>query len=310
MRGSVVNSRNLKGLGAFAAATALALAGCATDTPRERHAEARPAGPPAGRVEVQAMAFESFMRRARGIDAGFSNASEVSQALQVGASHDARQLEAGMIAYAAMAALQEPAFVAGVQRAGRGGDLARRLTADPSAALSLPGGEAAAGRARAALARQGDGLGDAGKRVKTAAYSVQRQSWSKAKVADPRGRLARVKSLSSAGYRPAAGDEASLRQAVAEGGKRGGGSSAVVARGVALAALSVLGETGRGQALMSEPRSGMCLRVAKLNLYQCLAAAGPQYEDIYCLGQHAMMEPASCVTDAARAPPSRRVASR
>lgn len=309
MRGSVVNSKHLKRLGLTAAATALALAGCATHSPSERHADAGPVKP-SGRLEAQAMAFESYMRRARGIDAGFSNAAEVSQALQVGAGYEPRQLEAGMVAYVAMAALQEPSFVAGVKRADRGGDLARRLTADPSAALDLPGGEAAAGRSRAALARQGEGLNASGKRVKSAAYSVQRQSWSKSKVADPRGRLARVKSISAAGYRPAAGDEAQLQQAIAEGGRRGGGSSALVARGVALAALTVSGDAGRGQSLLSEPRAGSCLRLAKLNLYQCLASAGPQYEDIYCLGQHAMMETAACVADATRAPASRRLASR
>ena len=42
------------------------------------------------------------------------------------------------------------------------------------------------------------------------------------------------------------------------------------------------------------------LNLAKLNLYQCLAAAGPYYEDIYCLAQHAMLEPAGCATDAVR----------
>jgi hypothetical protein len=39
--------------------------------------------------------------------------------------------------------------------------------------------------------------------------------------------------------------------------------------------------------------------MAKLDLYQCMAVAGPQYEDIYCLGQHAMLETAKCVAGAA-----------
>jgi hypothetical protein len=260
---------------------------------------------PAGRVETQAMAFESFMRRARGIDPGFASPSDVSQALQVGASHDPVQLEAGMVAYAAMAALQEPGFVRGVQSAGRSGDLAGRLTADPQLALALPGGQAAAARASAALARQGETLGESGQRVKRAAYSVQHQSWSKTKVSDPGGRLARVKRLSAAGYHAEPGDAAHLREAVAESGRRSGASSSLVARGVALAALSVMGEADRGRSLMSEPRTASCLRIAKLNLYQCLASAGPQYEDIFCLGEHAMIEPAHCVADAAHAPAAR-----
>src|SRR5206468_3338808 len=90
--------------------------------------------------------------------------------------------------------------------------------------------------------------------------------------------------------------------------RRGGGSGGpVVARGVALAALSVLGEEGRGRGLMHDPRPASCMRIAKLNLYQCLASAGPQYEDIYCLGQHAMIDPGQCVADAARPPAPRRI---
>jgi hypothetical protein len=303
-----VSFRNFRGVGFAAAAIALSLAGCATQDEQPRVSSAAPAQAlPGGRMETDAMAFESFMRRARGIDPGFSSAEEVSQALQVGASHDPAQLEAGMVAYAAMAALQEPSFVSAVQRQGRSGDLASRLVADPAAALQLPGGEAAAARASAALARQGDGLADNGQRVKRAAYTVQHQAWSKTTVADPGGRLARVKRLSATSYRPAAGDAAQLQAAVAEGGRRGGSSSPVVARGVALAALSVMGQEGRGRALMSEPRSSSCLRMAKLNLYQCLASAGPQYEDIFCLGQHAMIDPGQCVAEAAHAPAPRRM---
>jgi hypothetical protein len=39
--------------------------------------------------------------------------------------------------------------------------------------------------------------------------------------------------------------------------------------------------------------------MAKLNLYQCMAVAGPQYEDIYCLGQHGMSDTGQCVGTAA-----------
>jgi hypothetical protein len=210
-----------------------------------------------------------------------------------------------MVAYAAMAALQEPAFVQGVQRQANSGELARRLAADPAFALTLPGGQAAAARAGAVLTSQGDGLADNGRRVKRASYTVQHQGWSKTPVANRPGRLAQVKRISASGYRPEAGDAARLRESLAAGGRRGGTSSPVVARGVALAALSVLGQEGRGSGLMSDPRTGMCLKMAKLNLYQCLASAGPQYEDIYCLGQHAMIDPGQCVAEAARAPAGR-----
>jgi len=256
---------------------------------------------------AQASAFESFMRRARGIEPGFSGPADVAQALQTGASHEPHELEAGMIAYAAMAALQEPRFVAAVRAERDRGDLARRLSADPRAALDLPGGEAAGARASGALFAQGASLSGEGEKVKHAAYTVQRQAWAKAKVADAAGRLNRVKRISAETYRPSREDAAELQSALAAGGRRGGPASPVVARGVALAALSVLGEEGRGRALMSEPKTGSCLRIAKLNLYQCLASAGPHYEDIYCLGQHAMIDPGQCVVEATRAP-TRQVA--
>lgn len=255
------------------------------------------------RLETQAAAFESFMRNARGIDATFANPAAVSEGLRVGAAYEPKQLEAGMVAYAALAALQEPKFVAGVRKAAQdrsGKGLAARLAARPDLAASLPGADVGAARASAALYRQGEALAASGKRVKKASYDIQRQAWAKVFVPDAKARLTRVKQISSAGYRPAGGDQAQLYSTLSQGGKRGGAASPVVSRGLAVAALTVMGESGRASALMSEPRSGMCVRVAKLNLYQCLAAAGPYYEDIYCLAQHGMLEPAGCATDAVR----------
>jgi hypothetical protein len=304
-----------KNLG-LAVACAVALAGCATQPKPTRFAAApapsshiaSPALPAADRgLAVQASAFESFMRHARAIDASFSGPSDVAQALQTGAGHEPHELESGMIAYAALAALQEPRFVAAVRADHDRGELARRLAADPQAALALPGGEAAGARASGALYAQGAALFTDGERVKRAAYSVQHQAWAKSKVPDAAGRLSRVKRISAAGYQPRSEDPAELQTALAQPIRRGGAPSAAVAHGVALAALTVLGEEGKARALMSEPRTGSCLRLAKLNLYQCLASAGPHYEDIYCLGQHAMIDPGQCVVDATHAP-TRQVA--
>lgn len=284
--------------GLAAAAALLVLAGCAT------HAPSKGGGAPIAqadrRLETQASAFESFMRNARGIDATFAGPAAVSEGLRVGAGYDPKQLEAGMVAYAALAALQEPKFVAGVRKASHDRGLAARLAARPDLAVGLPGADAGAARASAALYRQGEALEASGKRVKKASYDIQRQAWAKVFVPDARARLTRVKQISSAGYKPAGGDQAQLYSTLSQAGKRGGAASPVVSRGLAVAALSVMGESDRAGALMNEPRSGMCVRVAKLNLYQCLAAAGPYYEDIYCLAQHGMLEPAGCATDAVR----------
>ena len=300
------------------AAALAALAGCAGGPPPKqaplvRRAPlnnsaptplAREAGPEARSLVAQAGAFESYMRRARAIDASFSGPGEVAQALQTGASHEPVELEGGMVAYAALAALQEPRFVAAV-KADRS-DLARRLTADPRAALQIPGADMAGARATGALYAQGLALSDQGAKVKRAAYSVQHQGWSTAKVSDPSGRLALVKRLSAVAYEPARDDVQHLQAALGEGGHRPGPTSPLIARGVALAALSVLGEARQARALMSEPRTTSCLHMAKLNLYQCLASAGPHYEDIYCLGQHAMIDTGQCVVEATKAPAQRQ----
>jgi hypothetical protein len=308
-----VQFRKINGFGLAVALAALA--GCATTPPPSRpHARQSAPAPSAAPMDralaAQAGAFEGFMRHASGIDASFSGPGEVAQALQTGAAYEPKDLEAGLIAYAAMAALQEPRFVAAV-RAGRGqGDLARRLAANPQTALDLPGADAAAGRASGALYARGDALADEGKKVKQAAYSVQHQAWSKANVPDPAGRLSRVKRISAAGYQPSREDAGRLQTSLSEGSRRAGAPSPLVARGVAVAALSVLGEDGKARNLMSEPRAGMCLQLAKLNLYQCLASAGPHYEDIFCLGQHAMIDPGQCVVDATKAPATRLAETR
>jgi hypothetical protein len=302
-------------LGWAGAACALLLAGCAGEAqrPAPRALAGRAPAPlaePAGDrgLAAEASAFESFMRHARGIDAAFSGPADVAQALQTGASHEPHQLEAGMVAYAALAALQEPHFVAALRAQRDRSELARRLAADPQAALALPGGEAAAALANGALYAQGAALFADGQRVKRAAYTVQHQPWARAKVPDAPGRLSRVKHASAAGYQPNREDPAELRAALAQPVRRGGPASAAVTHGVALAALSVLGQEAQGRSLLSEPAAGSCLRLAKLNLYQCLASAGPHYEDIFCLGQHAMMDPGQCAVEAAHPPAVRQVA--
>jgi len=83
----------------------------------------------------------------------------------------------------------------------------------------------------------------------------------------------------------------------------------VVSRAVAVAALTVLGQDGAARPLMSEPRSSDCLRRAKLNFHQCLAAAGTHYEDVYCLGVHAMTDPGQCMIEATRSTRIRRASA-
>lgn len=290
----------------MAATIAIVLAGCATSS--------APPPPPAkggggsayfdAGLAGQAGPFEAFTRRAAGIDATFANPAEIGERLRTAAGYEPRQLEASMIAYGAMAAMQEPRFVQAVRAGGR--DLGRRLAADPNAALDLAGGAAAAARANAALARRGEALASAGAQVKKTSYSIQHQAWSRARVPNAAQRLAAVKQ--AAVYRPDPADRARLSAAVLEGGRRGG-ASPVVARSVAVAALTVLGQDSAARGLMTERNAAMCLRTAKLNYHQCLAASGTHYEDIYCLGVHAMTDPGQCVVEATKPARIRRASA-
>lgn len=284
----------------LAGAIAITLAGCSTSSappmkPRGGGSSSSGLGYLDVGLASQAGAFEAYTRRTAAIDPNFSGPGEIGERLRTAAGYDPRQLEASMIAYAALAAMQEPRFVQAVRSAGR--ELGRRLASDPDSALALPGGPAAAARANAALAQRGQALASAGARVKRTSYSIQQQPWSRARAPNASQRLAAVKQAAS--YRADPADPARLTAAIAQGGKRSG-SSPVVMRGVAVAALTILGQDSAARNLMSERRSGQCLRSAKLNYHQCLAASGTHYEDIYCLGVHAMSDPGQCVVEATK----------
>jgi hypothetical protein len=82
--------------------------------------------------------------------------------------------------------------------------------------------------------------------------------------------------------------------------------TSVVSRGLTLAALAALGEGGEAnaailQSLLEEKTAAFCLNMSKLNLYQCLSVSKPHYEDVFCIGQHILLDTAQCVDKAAGA---------
>jgi len=172
----------------------------------------------------------------------------------------------------------------------------------------------AAGLVIAALGGDAQRLYDEGKAVKQAAYDIQKQPWSKADVASRDVRLAGAKSNSAAAMMGDAAETARLQQASTGAPVLGITPAAAappytptVVRGLAIAALAALGQAGDANVdqvmgLMAEPNTGMCMNMSKLNLYQCLAVARPHYEDVFCLGQHAMMDTGRCLIKAAGLP--------
>ena len=262
---------------------------------------------PRGAAEA-AGAFDGYMHAVAAIDAGFRSGQGVAEALQKAAAYDPRQLEEGMIAYGAMAAMQSARFVYGVMdiaadaRSRR--ELADRLMANPEEAERLPGAREAGGLAWSAIQREARPVVTSGYAIKQASYDVQHQSWSIAKVADQTDRLAQAKALSHTPVPAREGDVARVIRQIADLDARPGdaedGITPVAAHSLALAALAILDEAGgpdpdRLEPVTTEQISAQCLKMAKLNLFQCLSVAGPEYEDIYCLGQHAVLDTGQCV---------------
>ena len=189
-------------------------------------------------------------------------------------------------------------------------DIAARLMADPSYAGSFKGADSAAGLVISTFSDQARRVIDTGARIHQAAYDVQHQSWSKADVIDRPGRLALAKALSADPQKAIEVDTIRLSQNVTGAQAMGVAAPSapppytnVVNRSLALAAMAALGEGGEEYspqliALLADPGESQCLHLAKLDLYQCLSVAKPSYEDVFCLGQHAVGETGQCLMKA------------
>jgi hypothetical protein len=266
------------------------------------------------RVLELASAYRLYMSRATAISPAFTSGDQVAQAVRAGAAYEPQQLLRGAIAYGAVAALQDRAFVAAV-RVFVADPVQRRSVAydimkDPTYAAGFAGAQGAASLAANALGEDGRKLLAQGRLVKQAAYDVQHTAWSKADVPGREGRLALAKQLST---QPTAADMAEtqrLRQAVAGAIPMGLVAertnppyTPVVVRALAVAALAALGyadddSLAQVMPILADTGSATCLSMAKLNLYQCLAVAKPHYEDVFCLGQHILMDTGACVIKA------------
>jgi hypothetical protein len=307
--------------GSFAATLAAALlASCAEPPP----VITPPPPPTAPAVSLSpklielASAYRHYMVRTTAISPDFTDSSVVASSLQTGASYEPQQLVRGAIAYSAVVALQDKAFVDGVRVYAKDPiqrkQIAYEIMKDPAYAVGISGSASAAGLVVATLGGDAQKLYDQGKAVKQAAYDIQKQPWSKGEVLGREARLAGAKSVSASAMMGDVDEAARLQQASSGVASLGLTAAPVappytptVIRGLAVAALAALGEATDANAeqlmaLTNEPNIGMCMSTSKLNLYQCLAVARPNYEDVFCLGQHAMMDTGRCVIRAAGLP--------
>ena len=295
----------------LAALAALALlASCAKPPP-----PAPPPPPPpvslSSKLIEQASAYRAYVDHASGISADFTSGQQVSDAVRAGAAYQPDQLLRGAIVYGAVAALQDPSFVAGVRiyaaDATQRQKIAYEIMKDPAYAVGITGSASAAGLVITALGNDGRKVLDQGRQVKQAAYAVQKSAWSKEEVAGRDARLLQAKQLSTAPGLGETEQTARLQQAsvgAAPLGLTGGAVappySPLVIRSLGLAALAALGYADDANldtinALVTDPSSATCLNMSKLNLYQCLAVAKPYYEDVFCLGQHILEDTGACL---------------
>lgn len=79
------------------------------------------------------------------------------------------------------------------------------------------------------------------------------------------------------------------------------GKEPIADRIATLAAYRILGDGAASPdelyTAMSERQTKGCLKMAQLNLHQCVAAAHKQYEVPFCIGEHALLDVGSCLGD-------------
>jgi len=323
-------TRTRAALTAIAVVVATVLASCSTPPPAPPVVAAPPAPPPitlSSTIVERASAFRGYMQRVGAINAHFENGEQIQSSLKIAVAYEPKRFLSGATSYAAVLALQDPAYVAAVRTFAvdptQRQQVINQLIADPAYAVGFKGSDTAAARIIDTLNADGLKVYTGGKAVKQAAYDVQHSPWSKATVLDRDGRLAYAKTMSATPGLADSADVALLQQAwsnpappplvlapdaVAPAAPRSAPPpyKPLVIRGLAVAALAALGAAGDNNlatidAVMAEPASAMCLNMAKLNLYQCLAVSKPHYEDVFCLGQHIMIDTGMCVIKASGA---------
>ncbi len=272
-------------------------------------------------VAQAASIYVTFIADVGTIRAGFPDAESVQAAMRKGSAYVPAQLSRGMIAYASILALQSPEFVAGVRQFGVDPVQRREIIAaivnDPAYAAVLPGADAAASVIISTLGTDINALTAIADAVEGDAYTIQerndpRRRWAVLPIPNRENRLQAVKTISTGQMLPSAEASARLFAAanagtglsVAPGTARAPYTPPVI-NALAIAALAALGAAGdearpNTDALMTESSSQFCLNMSKLNLYQCLAASRPSYEDMFCVGRHVVRDLATCTRGSTR----------
>ncbi|MFN4289087.1 MAG: hypothetical protein ACK4E3_11390 [Brevundimonas sp.] len=314
-----------KGLFIAAALSACVLVACESTAP-EPPPPPPPPPPPVlalnSSVSEAASIYLAFMRDMSAMEGGFQSGDAIHVALNRGANYEPNQLSRGMIAYGVIVALQSSEFVEGVRRMGTDPEarqtMIHQILADPVYAAQLPGARQAAGMVAASWLQEAQAIAALGQSIENDAYTIQerndpRRRWAVQAVNDRPARIAHVQALSAAPMLPTAEESARLFAAAHTGNgldlsraQQDPPYTPAVIRSLSIAALAVLGAAGdesieTTNILSDESTHQFCLRMSKLNLFQCLTASRPHYEDMFCVGRHIMSDLAQCTVQSAGA---------
>ena len=314
--------RLLKKTSALAVAACVASSGVAADTLAQPQTTA---------LEKQAAHYIQYRVDVMEIESTpIDKASATREAHKRLGAHDAEDLAAGWVAYAALVAADTPEFAEALQkevnnkkRRGRnklkGKDaFYAKLAEDPTYPSQIEGADAAIDRVLAMTARDAERFTKLGESFKEQAYAMQKTKWGKQRIASSSKRLSEASAY--ANKRPAA--EAPAMQAATNKGvtapmlasideqwahdwgptssarrSNDPNANAVLQRVLNLAARYAVG--GMNDKIVSvyskNSKSKNCLDLAKLTLNQCIAATRTPYEEAFCLGEHGLNDIGSCV---------------
>lgn len=250
---------------------------------------------------------------------------------------DSRLVDA-QIAYAALVASQHPEFIDAVRAISDyygAGVTAASLMNDPVFVTGFMGADSASDNVVTALTTDNQEMITVSSRYREAAYDLQSQTWARARARDRATRLNQIETGSvrlqtpfrlpdngngrrlgaasdlfdaqGGAPRPAAPDP-SLALTVGEVQLQP--DERRVGRILAVAALQSIesGDMRAMDVLLADPGVERCIRGARLNLAQCVAAGHFKYEDAFCIAEHALEEVAGCLT-ATRAPVAEAVST-
>jgi hypothetical protein len=262
-------------------------------------------------------------------------AAALDEALDRAMRHEPQDLVRGWIAYEALVAAQSPAFVHGVEArvraAGRQAVL-RRLAIDPTYARKRPeGANEAIQLVLQSSAADSARIAAAADRFEHLQDGLRAMAWASADEGDQTARLDRLGRLPAAvapadlaqHLRIAPLSAQPLRDPNALGGRSFWDAlanapapqpitapsplgiqparAALIDRILTLAALRIVGAADdRLLAASPDLHAANCLVMRRLELRQCLSVTQYGYEQAYCVAQHGLREPGTCLGSLAR----------